>query len=60
MAKETVLYPDVAVYDIPNNLKPKIKVLHDKGWTSSKIQKRYRKFTKRQIGALRGWMRRGQ
>jgi len=41
--------------------KDKIRLLLDKGWTSAQIQKRrYRKYTARQIGAVRGWMRRGK
>ncbi len=36
-----------------------IRKLHDKGWSSEKIQKRYCSYTKRQIGSVRGWMRRG-
>ncbi len=41
--------------------KDKIRLLLDKGWTPAQIQRRrYRKYTVRQIGAVRGWMRRGK
>jgi len=41
--------------------KNKIRLLLDKGWTPEQIQRRrYRKYTTRQIGAVRGWMRRGK
>jgi hypothetical protein len=41
--------------------KDKIRLLLDKGWTPAQIQRRrYRKYTARQIGAVRGWMRRGK
>lgn len=48
-----------ALRPIPDATKLKIRMLHDRGWPSKKIQKRFRNYTVRQIGALRGWMRRG-
>jgi len=45
---------------IPDATKDKIRLLHDKGWTSVKIQKRFRKYTVRQIAAVRTWMKRGK
>jgi len=41
--------------------KDKIRLLLDKGWKPADIQRRrYRRYTARQIGAVRGWMRRGK
>jgi hypothetical protein len=41
--------------------KDKIRLLLDKGWTPAQIQRRrYHRYTARQIGAVRGWMRRGK
>jgi hypothetical protein len=41
--------------------KDEIRLLLDKGWTPVQIQKRrYRRYTARQIGAVRGWMKRGK
>ena len=45
---------------IPDKTKDKVRLLHDKGWPSVKIQKRFKKYTVRQIGAVRGWMKRGK
>ena len=55
------MYDDlVGLKKIPDNVKDKIRLMHDKGIPSAKIQKRFRSYTVAQIGAVRGWMRRGK
>lgn len=45
---------------IPDKTKDKIRIMHDQGVPSKKIQKRFPGYTTFQIGAVRGWMRRGK
>jgi len=55
------MFVEIELEPITRERKDKIRLLLDKGWTAAQIQRRrYRRYTVRQIGAVRGWMRRGK